>query len=309
MFPCILVSNWNYFRRCNKCGCRSYGAVINRANTIFVARADTGNVMFWKNGSTTTRSTIATGVSSPLAMFVTDNEKIFLVNNCPKNRVEYWDINGTLQAAVLTSGSSCSGLFIDIYNDLYCSEYQYHQVVKKPLMDPSNQITIVAGTGCSSSSDDGLDDPMGIFVDKSRNLYVADSANNRIQRFSYGQTIGVTVAGNGFGSISLSSPVAVMLDADGFLFILEYGTNQLLGSNANGFRCVAGCNGDLYRPWTFGFDSLGNIFVLDRGNNRTQKYTIQNNTCGKYNIFICSFTILCFRYNNTIYHGCDKSNR
>ena len=66
------------------------------------------------------------------------------------------------------------GLFIDINDYLYCSMRDLHQVVTKPLNSISNQLTIIAGTGCSGSISNMLNGPHGIFVDINLDLYVAD---------------------------------------------------------------------------------------------------------------------------------------
>ena len=64
--------------------------------------------------------------------------------------------------------------------------------------------------------------PTESFVDISFDLYVADSVNNRIQRFSSGQMNATTVAGNGTsGTIFLKTPMDILLDGDGYLFIVD----------------------------------------------------------------------------------------
>ena len=58
------------------------------------------------------------------------------------------------------------------------------------------QGTIIAGTGGSSgSTSTRLNNPMGITLDQWKNLYVADSSNNRIQLFCNGSTTGITITG------------------------------------------------------------------------------------------------------------------
>ena len=118
-----------------------------------------------------------------------------------------------------------------------------------------------------------LNSPRGIFVNTNFSLYVADSGNNRIQYFISGQSSGTTVAGNGAsGTITLSSPFAVVLDGDGYLFIADTNNNRIVGSGPYGFRCVAGCsrmNGSapdqLGTPYMLSFDGYGNIYVTDTG--------------------------------------------
>ena len=64
--------------------------------------------------------------------------------------------------------------------------------------------------------------------------------NNRIQKFRSGERNGTTVAVSGAsGTIFtfLSRPADVVVDGDGYLFIVDYGTiNRVVGSDANGFQ-------------------------------------------------------------------------
>ena len=72
------------------------------------------------------------------------------------------------------------------------------------------------------------------------------------------------------------------------MFILETGNNRIIGNGPYGFRCVIACsdsNGSnanqLNYPRTFGFDSYGNIYVIDRNNSRMQQFIFQGNNCSK----------------------------
>jgi tripartite motif-containing protein 71 len=120
-------------------------------------------------------------------------------------------------------------------------------------------------------------------------LYVGDSYNHRIQLFPYGQLNATTVAGNGaVGTVTLSYPLAVMLDIKGYLYIVDNGNHRIVGSGPNGFHCIAGCSGttgsannQLSFPWSFSFERYGNIFVNDQGNSRIQKFLISSNSCSK----------------------------
>jgi DNA-binding beta-propeller fold protein YncE len=124
-------------------------------------------------------------------------------------------------------------------------------------------------------------------VDINFNLYVADSNNQRIQMFQSGQANATTVAG-GPGTFILSYPIDVILDADGYLFIVDSGNQRIIGSGPAGFRCIVGCSGygsssyQLAYPQSMAFDSYGNIFVMDNDNSRIQKFVLTADSCGMY---------------------------
>ena len=185
---------------------------------------------------------------------------------------------------------SCFGLFIDVNDDLYCSLGSLHKVVKQLLNGATNTSSIVAGNGTSGNSSSMLSEPRGIFVDASLTLYVADCWNHRVQYFLPGDLSGTTILTNGSnGSFTLRYPTAVIMDMDNYLYISDCGNSRILGSGLAGFRCIAGCtntNGSaadqLYGPFGIAFDIYGNLFVVDAGNNRLQKFSLALNSCSKF---------------------------
>jgi tripartite motif-containing protein 71 len=118
---------------------------------------------------------------------------------------------------------------------------------------------------------------------------VADYGNDRIQFFQPNQLNGSTLAGSGApGTITLHGPIDVVLDADGYMYIVDSLNNRIIGSGPNGFRCVCGCTGtsgpasyQLNVPRSLSFDSYGNLIIADTNNNRIQKFSLATNSCGK----------------------------
>jgi DNA-binding beta-propeller fold protein YncE len=251
--------------------------------------ASTSQIKVWWNGDPNAITTIATNRSNSSTIFVTDDLDIFVDNGCLNGGIDRWNINGTKLASPMPFASGCRGLFLAINNNLYCSLREQHQVISKSVSNPSNAVIVEAGMGCSGSASDRLSNPEGIFVTSSLDLYVADSNNHRVQLFRQGNLTGITVAGTGAaGSFNLSYPTGVTLDADGYLYIVDWGNNRIIGSDQNGFRCVVGCSGSsgsasnqLALPWSLSFDTIGNLFVMDSGNVRIQKFMVINGSCGK----------------------------
>ena len=147
----------------------------------------------------------------------------------------------------------------------------------------------VAGDGTIGNASDRLHYPSGLFVTIDWVLYVADLGNSRIQMFPAGQMNGTSVAGVGApGTVELLFPKAVVLDAHGYMFIVDQLANCIFGQGPQGFRCIAGCsntNGpasnEFDAPFALSFDSHGNIFVLDLNNQRIQKLLLATNFCRK----------------------------
>ena len=200
-------------------GHNSFAMFINQNNSIFAANPNNGEILIWYNGNVNLTTTILTNLSGPYSLFVTSNDQIFVNNNQQNNRVDQWTMssnnNPNFSSSTLVVGS-CFGLFVDLNDNLYCSQSTLHQVQSQPLTNSSNTFGVVAGTGCAGSSSNMLNNPQGIFVTRNVDLYVADYSNNRIQLFRSGEMNATTVAGNGSnGTITLSDPSSVVLDANG----------------------------------------------------------------------------------------------
>ena len=266
-----------------------YNLYIDINNTIYVANGYDDIIQTWNNADANLSTTVYnTNNGYSNSLFVTSEGDIYFDNGYSTGQVRKWLTNATNSITVMDLTVSCTGLFIDLNNTLYCSIADLHQVVTKLLDDSSNTPRIVAGTGCYGSASNMLAYPEGIFVDIDFNLYVADYDNSRIQLFQKGQPNATTVAGSTApGTIALSNPTGVVLDADGYLFIVDQRNSRIVGSGQTGFRCVAGCSGtageasdQLNKPRTMAFDSYGNIFVIDTFNDRIQKFVPTDDSCG-----------------------------
>ena len=265
----------------------SYGIFINLNNSVYMANYLDNRIYIWSAMNMLSKTINVTTSSDPYSIFVTNNSDIYIDNY--NDGVDKWTLNSTAKISTLYVGGKCYDLFIDSNYSLYCSIYASHKVIKRSLNSSDTQTTTVAGTGCSGILQNMLYSPRGIFVDIIFSLYVADSGNNRIQRFRSGDLNGTTVAGKeALGTITLDNPTDVVLDADGYLFIVDNGNNRIVGSDLNGFRCIVGCSGSsstadrLYYPQSMAFDSYSNIFVMDSNNKRIQTFMLATNSCSKF---------------------------
>ncbi|CAF4233326.1 unnamed protein product [Adineta steineri] len=263
-------------------GTSPVGIFVSSNNTVYVADQLNARIQVWLDGNTTPSRTISGGLIKPFSLFATDNGDIYVDNAYSNMRVDKFGTNSNSSVPAMYVCSQCTGIFVDINNMLYCSMYTSNKIVSQSLDNSLNIWSIVAGTGTAGATSLTLNSPRGIFVDNNLNLYVADGGNNRIQKFLSGQLNGTTIP---TGTIALSWPTAVVLDADGYLFIVDYANSRLIGSGPYGFRCIAACSGQgsqsnqLYNPEMLSFDSYGNIFVTDYGNSRIQKFLLITSSC------------------------------
>ena len=191
-----------------------------------------------------------------------------------------------------------TGVAVDTSGNLYIADKDNHSVRK---VDTSGTITTVAGNGAYGSTGDGgpatsalLNQPNGVAVDAGGNLYIADSANNRIRKITSG-TI-TTVAGTGSGGSSgdggpataarLNYPTGVAFDTGGNMYIADQNNNRvrmvssaggaistLAGNGPRGFAGDAGpaSGASLNVPNSVAVDSLGVVYIADTNNYRIRK--------------------------------------
>jgi hypothetical protein len=259
---------------------------VNKNNTIYVPNQETQEILVWHEGSIIPTKIISGNFSDPSSLFVTSNGDIYIDDGRVNKRVQKWKSSTNTFVTVMNANSSYYNLFVDINDNLYCSMYQYHQVVKRWLNDSLKTSVGIAGTGRAGSASNELNGPVGIFIDMNLDLYVADCENHRVQLFQSGQSNGITVVGSKspYPTVSLLCPTGIVLDAQKYLFIADYANHRIVGSGPNGFRCLVGCHGkgsqsnQLYSPNTLSFDRFGNMFVTDRNNDRIQKFLLENSS-------------------------------
>ncbi|CAF3888942.1 unnamed protein product, partial [Adineta steineri] len=276
------------FANSSTAGTYVYGVFVSIYNTVYIANQQTNQILVYFEGSINPDRILSGSLNTPYDLFATPLGDIYVDNGLKNNsRVDKFSLNSNISNSVMSVPYACYGIFVDISNTLYCSTFSSHRVVKKWLNDNVLTSTIVAGNGTAGSTATMLNAPVGIFVDAQINLYVADSLNNRVQVFAVGQFTGTTVAGaSAPGTITLNNPYGITLDGNGYLFIVDTFNSRIIGAGPYGFRCLFGCttipgstSSQLYYPATLRFDSYGNLYVVDRGNSRVQKFILASNSC------------------------------
>jgi sugar lactone lactonase YvrE len=196
-----------------------------------------------------------------------------------------------------TSAQICgpAGLAVDTAGNLYIGDIANVRKVSNGV------ITTVAGNGrfggIVASGDNGpatdaeLNGPLGVTVDPSGDLFIAESGSGRVRKVSNG--IITTVAGsvnvlpgfNGDGGpatgAQLDSPIQVMLDSSGNLYIADAGNGRIRRISGGVITTIAGGGatpGDngpatsvqLAYPSGLAMDSRGDIYVAESGSNRVR---------------------------------------
>jgi sugar lactone lactonase YvrE len=203
--------------------------------------------------------------------------------------------------ATLASLRYPCGVALDAQNNIYIADSSNNRIRRVDAM--TGIMTTVAGNGNYGFSGDGgpalqgeFRVPYGVAVDSQGNLFIADTANNRIRRVDSATGLLSTVAGNGVGgfggdggpavSAGLYSPWGVILDTAGSFFIADYrnqrvrkvdGSTGVISTVAGtGIASYSGDGGpailaDLHGPSSVAKDGAGNLYIGDDNNSRVRK--------------------------------------
>ena len=183
------------------------------------------------------------------------------------------------------SYSLAEGVALGVNGEVYVAETDAHRIKVHV-----NGITkVLAGSGLPGFRDDlnalaaQFDNPMGVAVDASGAVYVADKWNNRIRKIAGGSVI--TLAGNGTdtfadgpaGAASFWNPSGVTVDSAGTVYVADY-FNDRIRAIQNGVVSTFAGDGTLgdtdgpaktarfYRPIGVIVDGNGVVYVSDCNN-------------------------------------------
>lgn len=297
-----------------------YGVATDAASNLYVLDQTNNRVVKFPASSTTaTYGVVAAGgngsgsglnqLNQAYGLTLDANGNIYVSDSYNHRVIKFpagssSTTNGTIVAGGNGQGSAANQLntptdvAFDASGNMYVCDFANHRIQMFPAGSTSaTSGTTVAGGNGQGNSATQLNDPIGIYVDGSGNLYVADQHNHRIQRFpagSTGATSGTTVAGgNGQGSSAtqLNYPNDMITDAAGAMYVCDYVNHRIQkfpagSTSASSGTTVIGGYGtgstQFNRCNRFYIDPYGNMYISDEGNNRVQKAQISSNGTPTY---------------------------
>jgi len=172
---------------------------------------------------------------------------------------------------------------------LYVVNSNYSRVERYTITTGPFALTLVSDWGGFGIADGKLKQPQGVTVDTTGNVYVVDSGNNRIQKFTDAGVWVATWGTAGSGDLQFNNPTGISTD-DTYLYIADTGNNRVqkitvggvftakwgtLGSGTSQFSNPKGI-----AKYSYGGNTY--IYVADTGNNRIMRFNIDGTPTDLY---------------------------
>ena len=194
--------------------------------------------------------------------------------------------------------ASPQGPAIDSSGNIYVADFGSSTIRK---ITPAGVVTTLAGTAGVAGSLDGtgtaarFNQPSGVAVDNSGNLYVADSGNNQIRKVVIATGVVTTFAGStlagaggsdGTGNVALfSRPRGIAVDGAGNIYVADADNNTIRKITSAGVVTTVAGAANTYGstdsttatsarfdfPCSLAVDTAGNIYVADQANQTIRK--------------------------------------
>ena len=190
---------------------------------------------------------------------------------------------------------SPSGVAVDSFGNIYVADQSNNRIRRIELAGA--EVTTLAGSGTANFADGtglaaSFNNPQGVAVDSSNNVYIGDTTNNRICKITPAGVV-TTLAGSGSNSFadgtgaaaSFRSPIGVAVDSSGNVYVGDADNHRIrkitpagvvttfAGSGSSSFADGTGTAASFNNPRGIAVDSSGNFYVADNGNNRIRKIT------------------------------------
>ena len=228
------------------------------------------------------------------------SEKYLYVVDRDGNRIQVFDKDGTFLWKWGTKGSG-DGQFtvpysidVDSHGSVWVADRGNHRIQK---FDKDGNFLFKFGNEDGHRSDalGKFDNPRQVAVDNDvKFVYVADSKNNRIQKFYAIGTFIKTWGSNGTGDGQFDLPVSVIIDSKGDVIVNDRGNNRIQkfdpdGNFILGFGSTGTGDGQFAEVEHMATDKFDNIYVNDPqkgadGNDqpRVQKFDTNGNFITKW---------------------------
>jgi len=272
---------------------------VGDANNSRVQKFDSSGAFVWKVGNAGSGGAFDTGINYlDIASDATGN---LYTSDHDTSRIQKFNPLGRSLNAWGTAGTGGgqvggpTGTAVDSAGNVYVAERENNRVTKYDSngsfvltwgkgvnqSTPGDVCTAVSGDTCQAgtqgSADGQLDGPNGLTVDASGNVYVADTGNDRVQKFDPSGTFLTKWGSHGAGNGQFDAPMDVATDSLGEVYVADRDNNRIqrftpIGGFLGKWGTAGPGSGEFQQPIAVTADSQRNVYVVDYTNARIQVF-------------------------------------
>jgi sugar lactone lactonase YvrE len=213
-----------------------------------------------------------------------DKEGTMFICDSGNRRVMRWTKDAQSGEPIL-SNINCFGVALDDEGSVYVSNLDEDLILKHHRNSPDGDQIVAGGNGKGPALNQ-FNRPHFPFVDKNFNIFVPDTDNHRIMKWSIGSKKGIIVSEDKTLK-QLSAPHAVVVDEMDTIYIVDHNLHQVIRwfKDAKSGELLFGGHGygnqanQFAHPIDIDFDREGNLYITDRNNHRIQMYAINKTSC------------------------------
>lgn len=177
-----------------------------------------------------------------------------------------------------------NGISVDLSGNVFVSDQGHEDEAQYRMIKYTTDGFFIKSWGKYGSGKSQFNNPDGVGVDSKGNVFVADTLNDRIQKFdNNGDFInGWPIAGTSNDGWGPSDVDADLHPSFGNVYVTDTQKDRILVYTNNGAKMLktwgkfGDGNGEFHHPSAVAVDNKGNIFVADGGNDRIQKFQLAN---------------------------------
>ena len=268
------------------------GVAVDPSGNIYIADSGNDDVLKTDSAGLTTPTVIASGLNNPLGVAVGTSGNVYIADTGNNRilKITSWGTGtlsvfaGTGTAGSPTAGTATNsnlnyptGVAVDTSGNVYIADYGGNVVEK---VTPSGTLSIIAGTGgvgaptAGPALNSSFHGPYGVAVDRSGNIYIADSSNYKIEKIDPSGTL--SIYATGFGLIE-----GIAVDSANSVYVAQYGGSTIVKITAAGTKSTVAGTGTagaytkgaqatiskLNNPTGVAVDTTGNFYIADYRNN------------------------------------------
>ncbi len=185
------------------------------------------------------------------------------------------EVDTVSATSVSQTTATLNGLYVDMpVVPGLTRGFQYGPTTSYGQSVSENGNEYVSQFGSSGSGNGQFNAPQSLVIGSSGAIYVADTGNNRVQKFDSSGNWILNITGN---SGAFSSPSSVYVDASENVYVSDTGNNRVQKFDSSGNFLLEIGTGLFGATFTVAVDASGNIYVADVDANRIAKFDSSGN--------------------------------